>query len=112
MSYQPLHNYLRTARRRSGLTQEEIALLLGTRSGAKVSRYEAFARVPSISTVFAFEIIFRKEVRDLFAGTYDQVRRATLRRTKRLMKKLREKKQRPAELRKIEFLHAIVEGEK
>ena len=35
-----LENYLRTYRRRAGLSQDEMAFLLGTKSGTKVSRYE------------------------------------------------------------------------
>ena len=41
-----LHNYLRTYRKRAGLSQAEVAFLLGCHSGAKVSRYEHAARRP------------------------------------------------------------------
>ena len=40
MATHKLENYLRTYRKRSGLTQREVAFLVGCRNGAQVSRYE------------------------------------------------------------------------
>src|SRR5437879_2490611 len=54
-----LHNYLLTHRKRSGLSQDEVAFLLGRRSGTKVSRHESFARMPGPRTLLAYEAIFR-----------------------------------------------------
>ncbi len=110
MPYKPLKNYLRTARRRSGLSQDEIAQLLGARSGSKICRYETLARVPAVSTVFALEIIFRVSVRELFAGTYAEVHCTILRRAKRLMKDLADDTSKPAR-RKLLFLRGIVEAD-
>ena len=84
----PLPTYLKTYRKRSGLSQDELAFLLGCRSGAKVSRYEQFARQPNLSTVFAYEVIFRASACDLFAGIYRQVERATLARARQLARRL------------------------
>jgi transcriptional regulator with XRE-family HTH domain len=72
MAKQRLTNYLRTHRRRGRLTQDEIAFLLNSGSGSKVSRYERFARVPSLQTAMAFEIIYGVPVRELFAGMYQK----------------------------------------
>ena len=43
-----LENYLRTYRKRSNLSQDEVAFLLGCRGGTKVSRYERHARKPNL----------------------------------------------------------------
>lgn len=75
MSHHRLPHYLRTHRRRSGLTQAELASLLGASAGTKISRYESFARFPSVVTVLAYEIIFNQPVSELFAGVYDDVLR-------------------------------------
>jgi len=69
MAYK-LNNYLRTYRKRASLSQDEVAYLLGCRSGAKVSRYERFARQPTLQTALAYEAIFGVPVRELFAGIY------------------------------------------
>jgi transcriptional regulator with XRE-family HTH domain len=107
--YQPLKNYLRTVRRRYGFSQDEIALLLGATSGTKVSRYETFTRLPSISTVFAYEVIFGAAARDLFAGAYQDVRCAVVSRAKLLMESLNHESADPEILRKVQFLRSIVE---
>ena len=82
---QRLDNYLRSYRRRAGLSQEEMAFLLGGKDGAKVCRHERFARTPTIETAFAYEIVFGVVTSELFAGIYDQVERKTLRRVKTLL---------------------------
>jgi len=46
----PLKSYLRTYRKRSSFFQDEVAFLLGSVSGAKVSRYEHWARRPTMKT--------------------------------------------------------------
>lgn len=71
MSSSPsLPNYLRSQRKRLGLSQDEVAFLLGTQDGAQVSRYESFARVPTLETALALEIILEKPARELFGGLY------------------------------------------
>src|SRR5258708_38807061 len=50
-----LHNYLRAHRKRLGLSQDEVAYLLGAESGAKVCRYERLVRGASLETALAFE---------------------------------------------------------
>lgn len=68
-----LPNYLRSNRKRLALSQEEVAFLLGTKSGAKVSRYEQFTREPSLKTALALEMIFQRSVSELFGGLYQKV---------------------------------------
>lgn len=68
-----LPNYLRTYRKRSGFSQEDLAFLLGVRSGAKVSRYERFARLPGLPTALAYEAIFQVPMRELFGGVYQRI---------------------------------------
>jgi transcriptional regulator with XRE-family HTH domain len=68
-----LENYLRAYRKRSGLTQREVASLLGCRNGAQVSRYEKRKRVPPLRTALACEAVFGIPVADLFAGTRQAV---------------------------------------
>lgn len=84
----PLPSYFRTYRKRSGFSQDEVAFLLGNQSGTRVSRYERFARQPSLRTVFAYEVIFGAPVRHLFAGFYQKVEKATVARARLLADKL------------------------
>ena len=66
------------------LSQDDVAFLLGTQSGAKVSRYEHFVRVPSLETALAFEAIFQKPAHELFGGLYQHVEAEVATRAKAL----------------------------
>jgi transcriptional regulator with XRE-family HTH domain len=73
MRDKPLDNYLRTERRHAHLSQDDIAFLLGSRDGAKVSRYERGRRLPSLETALAYEAILGIPVRELFLGIFQKV---------------------------------------
>jgi len=107
---QLLHHYLRTHRRRSGFSQDEIARLLGSASGTRVSRYERFARNPCLDTVFAYEIIFKKPIRQLFAGRYEAVRLDVRTRALQLSEALSKRAADHRTARKLSLLREIVES--
>ncbi len=69
-----LHNYVRPHRRRAGLSQRELALLLGSDHRASVSEIER-QRVPLLRTALMLEIIFGIPVCKLFAGLCDELAR-------------------------------------
>ena len=79
-----LPNYLRSNRKRLSLSQDEVAFLLGTQSGAKMCRYERFAREPSLETALAFEVIFQRSASELFGGLYQKVEQEVAARAKAL----------------------------
>jgi DNA-binding XRE family transcriptional regulator len=64
----PLTHYLLTHRKRAGLSQAELAFLLGSESGTKVSRHEQERREPSLRTALAYAAVYRVPVEDLFSG--------------------------------------------
>jgi transcriptional regulator with XRE-family HTH domain len=84
MSSPRLPNYLRAHRKRLALSQDEVAFLLGTQSGAKVCRYERFVREPSLITAFAYEAIFQTPARELFGGLYQKIAQEVAARAKAL----------------------------
>ncbi len=73
MAHAKLENYLKSYKKRSGLTQREVAFLLGCDNGAQVSRYEKRRRVPPLGTALACEAVFGVPVAMLFAGLSDRV---------------------------------------
>src|SRR5438094_2838868 len=79
-----LENYLRTYRKRSGLTQREVAFLLGWKGGAQLSRYEKLRRLPPLRTALAFEAIFKIPLSELFAGVQESVGQETAARIRKL----------------------------
>jgi DNA-binding XRE family transcriptional regulator len=70
---QRLPNYLRTHRRNVGLTQPELARILGHCNEGPVSRHERFRATPSLVVALSYEIIFRASVSEIFAGLRDEV---------------------------------------
>lgn len=102
-----LHNYLRTHRKKSGLSQAEVALLLGTMHRARVSRHERLSRHPEVGAVFAYEIIFCVPARELFPGSYEKVERATAKRAIALAERLASREPSRALSRKLATLQAI-----
>jgi transcriptional regulator with XRE-family HTH domain len=108
MSTRRLQNYLRTHRKRAGLSQMETAFLLGVKSGTKISRYENLARIPDLATVFALEAIYRVPARELFAGMFDDVQRAVRARARRLAKRM--SKNSSASTNKLNSVKAVASG--
>ncbi len=112
VAHQRLQNYLRTHRRRTALSQAELAKLLGAASGTKVSPYENFTRMPSAFTVFAFEIVFNQPASELFAGSYEAIRLVVQKRARHLMKQLNAKPDVKTKRtsRKMDLFRAIIES--
>ena len=105
-----LENYLRTYRKRSGLSQDEVGFLLGCQKGTKVSRYERFARKLSLETLFAYEVVFGAFARDLFANAYQKVEKRISNRAQLLTRKLNRATPDRIATRKLQILKAITFG--
>ncbi len=73
MKPRQLENYLHSYRKESGLSQQEVAFLLGCEDGTLVSRYEKRRRLPPIETALACEEIFGVPFAELFAGMRQSV---------------------------------------
>jgi transcriptional regulator with XRE-family HTH domain len=83
-----LDNYLRTHRKELGLSQKEVAFLLGHRHRTRISRYERGVRVPKIEAIVALETVFQRQISKLFEGTYDRVRAEVRTRAKQLAQQI------------------------
>src|SRR5262249_48448934 len=105
-----LHNYLRTHRKRSSLTQAEVAFLLGCRHKTKVSDYEQRTRRPALETALAYAVVFGIPVCELFAGMFDEVGVVTRQRARVLARKLSTASRTPLNARKLELLSHITSG--
>ena len=81
-------NYLRLHRRQRGLTQEELAYLLGYQSGAKISRLEQIEPAQVLSLGFAFELLFGVDAREIYPALYEAVRETVVQRIRELEARL------------------------
>jgi transcriptional regulator with XRE-family HTH domain len=67
-------NYLRRHRRRAGLSQRELGVLLGYKDQAQVSRHERSETLPPLVIALAYEVIFQVPVSTLFLEIHDDMK--------------------------------------
>jgi transcriptional regulator with XRE-family HTH domain len=91
-------HYTRRYRLRAGLTQKEMAHLLGSRSPATVCQYEARKREPDLRTALAYQVVFGLPVDKLFPG---------IRRAQHLAQKLSSTRSGASQTHKRQALSAI-----
>jgi len=117
-----LTTYLRTYRRRTGLSQDEVAFLLCAAcgctvpkhdclaSGTLVSRHESGTQWPKLKTAFAYEIILGIPLRELYAGSYDQMHETIREAAARLLSDMPETPTDPRIKQKVDAIKRIVGG--
>ena len=74
MQREILANYLRMYRKRSGMSQRELGLLLGYTNRGQASRHEQSKTSPPLAIALAYEVIYRAPVSALFLGMHDGVK--------------------------------------
>lgn len=65
---EPLATHLRVHRRRAGLTQNELAHLLGYKTYGVISRHEQLEIPPPLVAALGYQILFRVHVSEMFPG--------------------------------------------
>jgi len=70
MAQSSVGTYLRFLRKKSGLTQQELAQILGSATATQVSRHERSVTPPGLLIAFGYQAVFRKPVSDIFPGLY------------------------------------------
>lgn len=103
-----VHNYLLSHRKRLALSQDEVAFLLGTIDGTRVSRYERSTRIPELLTVLALEIILQKSARELFVSLHRKAQKNVKARAQALLDKMAKDPPTRQVLRKRHHLAAII----
>ena len=75
MTHSTLASYLRYHRKRSGLSQREIAQLLGYPDQEPVSRHERSRSIPPLIIALSYQAIFRVPIAELFPGPCETTKR-------------------------------------
>jgi len=104
MTFIPLQNYLRTYRRRSFLSQDEVAFLLGAKTGTRVTRHEGSGRIPKMETALGYEVLFGVPLRELFASEAHKVETIIRQRLPELIRQVAE---RGESEQKLAFLRSL-----
>lgn len=71
-----LGSYIRAHRKQAGLSQRELAKVLGYDHGGPVSRHERLRSLPPLLIAIGYSAVFRRPVSEIFAGLSETVERA------------------------------------
>jgi len=102
-----IKTYVRPVRRRWGLTQKELAFIIGVKSGTVVSRIEGDKRTPNLAAVLACALVFGVAPVELFPVLVSQIHKDVRRRVNELYEELQGN---PGELtrKKLDFFEAVL----
>jgi transcriptional regulator with XRE-family HTH domain len=64
---------LKSHRKRVGLIQEDMAVLIGVQSASQVSRHESSEREPDLRTAIAYSIVFDVSLRELLPKLHREI---------------------------------------
>jgi transcriptional regulator with XRE-family HTH domain len=73
MASNSVGTYLRFLRKNSGLSQQDLARILGSVSASQVSRHERSRSLPTILAAFGYQVVFHKPASEIFPGLYHAV---------------------------------------
>jgi len=108
MASDQIANYLQVLRRKSGFSQNELALVLGIVTESQLSRHERSVGAPGLLAALAYEALFHKPVSEIFPGFYRTVSAGIEERLDRLEQLLQESSVRGHKAaviaRKLEFM--------
>jgi transcriptional regulator with XRE-family HTH domain len=73
MTSNSVGTYLRFLRRKSGLSQSELARILGTVTGGQISRHERSVSPPTLIAAFGYQVVFRRPASEIFPGLFHTI---------------------------------------
>ena len=110
-AHMPMDNrpisYLRPLRRRWGLSQKELAFLIGAKTATPVARIEGLKQRPSMAVGLAIELIFDTSTKALFPSFIEEIREGVHRRATDLYEELQGQRSRVTRT-KLDFLEIIL----
>lgn len=101
------HNQLRGCRRKSALTQSDVAFLMNLPDGCNISRYERGERTPSFDMIVIYQLLFDIRIESLFQHQNSRLQSELLTRIKQLIENLRPNQKIPKVSQRIKFLESI-----
>jgi len=70
----PAASRLQALRRKSGLTQREVASIVGVANDVQIYRHENGVSIPPLLIALRYSILFQEPIGEIFPGLYDAVR--------------------------------------
>jgi len=81
-------NYLRMSRRKVGLSQRQLAAILGLKSATRISLMELGKGLPNARECVVFRILFKRPFEEMWPGIKGHAERATVQKLWQLMSEL------------------------
>lgn len=81
---QQVCNYLRLYRKKNGLSQKDVAYLIGYKSTNSISNYERGHKLPQLANLLKLEIIYHTPVAFLFKDHYQEFKKEIQKRAQSL----------------------------
>lgn len=103
----PLYNQTKTSRKKAGLSQDDVAFLLGKESGSYVSRVEQNKITPDLLTAISYQIIFDIPIDRMFSGIHREIQPTLITRIAKLTNELEKKGGNPKIRKRINFLESV-----
>lgn len=107
MSYPKLGCYLRAYRIRAGLTQKDVAALLGMGTGSTISRSEKGQCMPSLQVLLGYCVLFETHPENLVPGIIRNIEKVVCARAHVLTGKLRKRHATPMVLERLKFIENL-----
>ena len=85
-----LSSYLRSHRKRSGMSLTEAARILGYGHSGEISRHERQASTPSLRAALRYEALYRVPIRKLFPALFEEEKKAVEERLSTLFEECRQ----------------------
>lgn len=104
----PPINFLRLYRKRSPLTQSDIACLLGLPDDSNISRYEKGQREPGIEFLLVYHLLFDATIESFFEYQSTEIKAILLKRIESLNIELRKEPNSAKHIPKIKFLEQVI----
>lgn len=102
------HNFLRIVRKRTQLTQVDIASILRISDFANVSRWEQGLRTPNIEILLGYHLLFDTPIEQLFDRQRYELKRIIIPRIEERIRHLKSMPEDPKVLNRIGFLGNIL----
>jgi transcriptional regulator with XRE-family HTH domain len=101
-----LPSYLKPLRLQRGLSQPELAALLGI-GPSLLSKLESLSRQPTVKVMLAAEIVFGLPARDIFPGAFHNIEAEVVERARTLRKELRRQSNPASRAKKVMLAQMI-----
>lgn len=101
-------NYLKMYRKKSPLTQSDIAFLMELTDYSNISRYEKGQRNASIDFLLMYHLLFNTSIESFYEQQSDQILSKLLNRIDLLIEDIRKEERSRINTFRIEFLESVI----